>query len=180
MVVVCFLICRCTKTDSPPLGRSTQRSPLVHYEPFTILQHWAFYICSAWRKPVENTNRTHSSSHCPLPVLSQQCHSAQEQRPPFCLARGLKNQSHIQEIHPTRLSLTECLIVHGSAADLEGLPIFGVVEQPKAVACTDPRMNTQSYTIPQTKEELSRLGLRIHTKQPHCCVLPLHSRRSAL
>lgn len=129
---------------------------------------------------MENTNRAHSSSHCPLPVLSQQCHSAQEQRPPFCLARGLKNQSHVQEIHPARLSFTECLIVHGSTADLEGLPIFGAVEQPRAVACTDLRTNTQSHTIPQTKEELSRLGLRIHTKQPNSCVLPLHSRCSAL
>lgn len=122
------------------------------------LQHWAFYICSAWRKPVENTNRAHSSSHCPLPVLSQQCHSAQEQRPPFCLAWGLKNQSHIQEIHPARISLTECLIVHGSAADLEGLPIFGAVEQPRAVACTDPgrtHSHTQSHRLKRSCHDLA-------------------------
>lgn len=63
----------------------------------------------------------------PQSVLSQQCHSTQRQRPPFCLAPGLKNQSHVQEIHPACLSNTEWPIVRGSAADLEGLPIFGAL-----------------------------------------------------
>lgn len=117
------------------------------------------------------TNKAHSLwlPTAPQSVLSQQCHLEQRQRPPFCLARGLKNQSHVQEIHPACLSNTEWPIVRGSAADLEGLPIFG------ALAMADRSQVWRSplthpwpgwtHTNTHRIAKLSRLGWRIHAKQ---------------
>lgn len=80
--------------------------------------HWPIYICwgavaeeTYWKAHTNRGQRTLCLPLHPQSILSQQCHSARGQRPPFCLARGLKNQSHVQEIHPACLTNTERLIV---------------------------------------------------------------------
>ena len=115
-------------------------------------------------------NRAHYCllSTAPRPALSQQCHSAQRQKPPFCLAHSLKNQSHVQEIHPACISNAQQSIVCVSAADLEGLPIFGALAtankgQVWRLLLTHPWPGW-THTNTHRTAELSRLGWRIHTK----------------
>lgn len=100
-------------TQTHHISPSCNQSLFCNTGLFTSAGEW-------WlRRPIGGGTQTEPTLTClplsPQSILSQQCHSARGQRPPFCLARGLKNQSHVQEIHPACLSSTEWLIVRGGS-----------------------------------------------------------------
>lgn len=133
---------------------------------------------SAWRKPLHNTNRTHSCF--PLPLLGLFLVSSVIQ---------LRNKGHPSvwpgawKISPTSrkhtppVSLTQNAWLSAAPRRIwKGCPFLELwqrLEHLRVLASNDPpvaRMNTQSSH--NTKdEELSQLGWRIHTKQPNSCLL---------
>lgn len=126
------------------ISPSHNQSLLCNTGLFTAVGQWL-------RGPIGNKHALIelTPAHLPLPpprfILIQTCHSARGQRPPFCLARGLKNQSHVQEIHPTRLSDTEWTIVCSGSGRAAHFWSAGNANAGVAAVPSVARMHSQTH-----------------------------------